>query len=233
MSNAKETKLLVFDTIKAGVNTLDTIAKELKLTKYTVCKITNELTTKKLIKIENHPENYSGRRTNYYSVNESFYSVYIEQKDNCFNCISIDIKGNVVKRFDFVMNNKQSIIENIKNMLNYLGRKQVFGKYCIKIFINCELKLENLKNDKISFMSKEDIIINCLSDKDKMILFTLNGKNYISAYDHLHYPQKGIGEKTILKALHIDKHYTFSDELYEGIFLSLSKYAYDNLHKLI
>lgn len=233
MNDSKATKIIIFNAIKSGVNTLTSISEKTGLSMLTACRITSQLTKMKLIKCETHPENYSGRRTNYYSINDSYFSVFIEQINNCFNCISIDINGNVVKRLDFVMSKNASLNDNIKRFYTYLVKKRIINDLCLGIFVVCDQSIENLLLKNIQVTTKEDIIINFLSEDDKMILFTLNGKHYISAYGHIHYPEKGIGEKTISKTLHIDKHYEFSEELYDGIFLSLSKYTYDNLHKQI
>ena len=186
-----------------------------------------------IIKRETLPEGRSGRRTNLYSIVDSYHSMFIEQKNNCFSCISIDIKGNVTERFDFVMSSRFSLKENVKMLFKKFKKKRVFGKYCIGIFAVCDKEVAEFMPSEVMITTKEQIILDCLSERDKMILFNLGNKYVISAYSHIHYPEKGIAYKTINKAIKIDKEYNFSTALYDGVFLSLSKYSYDNLINLI
>lgn len=228
------TKLAVLNAIKNGYTTLDEIMKVVNISKISTCQITKDLIKKNIIKCETFPENKNGRRTNHYSVVDKYHSMFIEQRDKYINCISINISGTVIERLDYVLNPKLSLKDNIQEVFHKFKRKRIFGKYCIGIFAVCDNDdfIKNLPEHTF-ITTKEKLILNCLSDPNKMILFNLGKKQVISAYSHIHYPQKGIGEKTICKTLNIDIKYDFTEELYDGVFLSLAKFSLDGLSKLL
>ncbi len=229
----KNNLISVLNAIKEGYNSLDNIIKTLDISKVSACNLTQILFDKKLIVIENEPEGRSGRRTNLYRIENRYHTMFFEQVGRTFRCISIDISGRVVDRFDFVIIPRLSMKDNLKILYSRFKKNRNFGKFCVDVFAVCDDEVAKLLPKSTKVMTKEDIILSCLSENDKAILFKLGNKFAISLYSHFHYPKSGVGEKTIRKTIEIDKEYSFCSELYDGIFLSLEKHSLDKLVDLI
>ena len=110
-------------------------------------------------------------------------------------------------------------------MFKKFRKKRIFGKYCIEVFAVCNSDTAILLPKNVICTTKEEIILSSLSENDKVILFKLGKKLAISAYNHIHFPKKGVGETTSNKVLDIDKTYTFCEELYDGLFLAMQHYS--------
>ena len=225
--------ILALNAIKDGINSLDGLSKHLNISKVTAINLTQALLNKRLIVMETEPEGRTGRRTNLYRIEDNYHTMFFEQVGRTFRCISIDIKGRVVDRFDFVIIPRLSMKDNLKVLYGRFKKNRNFGKYCVDVFAVCNDETAKLLPKSTKVMTKENIILSCLSEDDKAILFKLDNKYAMSLYSHIHYLKSGIGEKTIHKAIDFDKEYSFCKELYDGIFLSLEKHSLNKLTDLI
>jgi hypothetical protein len=229
----KNNLILIINAIKEKSKSLDELSEELKISKVTAINLTKMLVEKNIIAVDTVLENKTGRPTNYYRIENKCHTMFFEQTNKSFRCISIDLCGRVVDRFDFVIIPRLSMQANVEILYKRFKSKHDFGKYCIDVFASCSNELIKYLTKTTKIMSKEEIILTCLSEKDKAILFKLGNKYSMSLYSHIQIPQKGIGEKILHKAIKFDKIYKFSHELYDGIFLALEKHSLKQLDKLI
>ncbi len=229
----KNNLLLIINALKENKKSLDDLTKELKISMVTAINLTKILVDKKLIVVETDSEKKTGRPTNYYRIENKRHTMFFEQTNKSFRCISIDVCGRVVDRFDFAYIPRLSIKDNIKILYKIFNSKHVFGKYCVDVFASCNEETAKYLPASTKIMSKEEIILTCLSENDKAILFKLGNKYSMSLYSHIQTPQHGIGEKILHKTITFDKEYTFSNELYDGIFLALEKHSLKQLDNYI
>ncbi len=225
--------LNIFKSIINGKNTLNDIAKEVGVSKVTACELTKILVAKNLIKFENPPRNIRGKRPNIYSVVNDYHCMYFEELRRRFCCISIDINGTVIDRFDCIYRTDLNKEQNLKILYKKFRKSRAFRKYCIDIFAVCSDETAKYLPKNTIRATKEEIILNCLSEPDKVILFQLHKTLALSVYSHIHYPQKGVGNILANKVLNIDKTYHFRKELYDGLFLAMQKHSLDKLLDLI
>ncbi len=229
----KQNMIAIFKSIAYGNSSLSSIARDVGISKMTACDLTRLLIDKNIIKCETLPQGKVGRRPNIYSIIDKYHCMFFEEVGRSYCCISIDINGNVIERFDYVLRNDISKKENIRLLYKKFRKKKIFNKYCIGVFGVCsDETAKYLPNDTIK-TTKEDIILQYLSEPSKVILFKLGKRLVISAYSHIHYPKSGVGETTANKVLTIDKTYSFCDELYDGLFLAMQQYSLDKLSRLI
>ena len=229
----KQNTLAIFNSITKGNNTLNAIASDVGISKMTACELTQELIKKNIIKVETIAQGRVGRRPNLYSVIDKYHCMYFEETEKSFCCISIDINGHVIDRFDHVFRKELSKKENVKLLFQKFRKKRIFGKYCIDVFAVCKDDTALLLPKNVIRTNKERIILTSLSENDKIILFKFGKKLVISAYSHIHYPKRGVGEITISKVFNIDKIYSFCDELYDGLFLAMQRHSLDKISHLI
>lgn len=229
----KQNALAIFNSIVNGNNTLNAIAQDAGISKMTACEITQLLIKKNIIKFETMPQGKAGRRPNVYSIVDNYHCMYFEETEKSYCCISIDINGNVIDRFDHVFRKELSKKENVKILFQKFRQKRIFGKYYIDVFADCNDETARYLPKNVIRTNKEEIILSNLSEPDKIILFKLGKKLVISAYSHIHYLQKGVGEKLTNKVLNIDKTYTFCKELYDGLFLAMEKHSLHKISQLI
>ena len=199
----------------------------------TASELTRALIEQNIIECTTLPQGKAGRRPNIYNVINKYHCMFFEEIGRSFCCISIDINGNVIERFDYVLRKELNLKENVKLLYKKFRSKKIFNKYCVGVFAVCSDETAKHVPINTIITTKEDIILNNLSDPSKVILFKLGKKLAISAYSHIHYPKNGIGEASINKALEIDNTYTFSDELYDGLFLAMQKYSLNQLSNYI
>lgn len=223
----------VLKSIMNGNNTLNEIVKDVGITKVTACDLTKELVSKNIIKYDNPPRNSVGKRPNVYSIVSDYHCMYFEELRRRFSCISIDINGQVVDRFDVIYRKDLSKKENLKILYKKFRKSRLFNKRCIDIFAVCSDETAKYLPKNTIRTTKEDIILKYLSEPDKMILFNLDKKIVISAYTHIHYPQKGVGMVIANKVLKFDKTYIFNKELYDGLFLAMEKHSLNRLLDII
>ena len=219
----KNNLALIISALMNETKTLEQLMNELKISKVTAIKLTKTLLNKSLISVKSNSKNKSGRPTNYYRIETKRHTMFFEQTKRSFRCISIDACGRVIDRFDFAYIPRLSMKDNVKILYKRFSSKRDFGKYCVDVFASCDSEIAKYLPTNTKVMSKEEIILNCLSENDKAILFKLDNTYAMSLYSHIHVPQQGIGEKTLNKTIKFDKEYTFSKELYDGIFLALEK----------
>ena len=229
----KQNTLAIFNAIINGYNTLNAIANNVGVSKMTACELTQELIKKNIIKAGTVAQGKVGRRPNLYSIIDKYHCMYFEETEKSFCCISIDINGHVIDRFDHVFRKELSKKENVKLLFQKFKKKRIFGKYCIDIFAVCKDDTALLLPKNVIITNKENIILTSLSESDKIILFKLGKKLAISAYSHIHYPKRGVGEITITKTLNIDRTYSFCDELYDGLFLAMQRHSLNIISQLI
>ena len=229
----KQNMLAIFNSIIKGNNTLNKIASDVGISKMTACELTRKLVKNDIIKVNTAPQGKSGRRPNIYSLVDKYHCMYFEETEKSFCCISIDINGHVIDRFDHVFMRELSKKDNVRLLFEKFRKKRIFGKYCIEVFANCNDDTALLLPKNVIRSTKEDIILSSLSENNKIILFKLGKKLAISAYNHIHYPKRGVGEITAHKVLDLDKTYTFCEELYDGLFLAMQHYSLAKISQLI
>lgn len=229
----RQNMLAIFNSIVNGNSTLNAISKDVGISKMTACELTQKLVKNNIIKVETVSQGRSGRRPNIYSLVDKYHCMYFEETVKSFCCISIDINGHVIDRFDHVFMSEYSKKENLKLLFKKFRKKRIFGKYCIEIFANCNDDTALLLPKNVVRTTKENIILSSLSEKDKVILFKLGDKLALSAYNHIHFPKKGVGEITANKVLDIDKTYTFCEQLYDGLFLAMQRYSLTKISQLL
>ena len=229
----KQNTILKLNSVRNGNITLDLIAKDIGLSKMTVSEITRCLVAKNILEIQTEPQQRSGRRSNLYSIIDKYHCMFFEENRRGYSCISINTKGQVIDRFDYVFRNDINKQENIKLMFKKFKKKRIFNQYCVDIFAVCEDDTAELLPKNVIRTTKEKMILTYLSENNKVILFKLGKQLAISAYSHIHFPKNHIGEVTINKVLSVDKEYFFSDELYDGVFLALEKHSMDKIYDLI
>ena len=229
----RQNMIAIFNSILNGYKTLNEIAKNVGISKVTACDLTQILVKKNIIKFDNPKRNSVGKRPNVYSIVDIYYSMYFEEGPRSFNCISIDINGNVVDRFDFIIRKELSKLDNLKLLYKRFRQKRSFNKYCITVFGNCSDDTAKYLPKSTIKLNKEEIILSSLSESDKVILFKLNNKLVLSLYSHIHFPKQGVGEVIANKVICIDKTYIFNDALYDGLFLAMQKHSLKKLTELI
>jgi hypothetical protein len=103
----------------------------------------------------------------------------------------------------------------------------------VDIFAVCNEDIARLLPSTTKVLTKEQIILEELSESDKAILFKLGDRYAASLYSHIQYPKSGVGEKSYRKVIDFHKEYKFSNELYDGIFLALAKHSLKKLNDYI
>ena len=229
----KHNLIAIFNSVIKGKNTLNSIAQDVGISKMNACDLTQELIQRNLLTVETVAQGRTGRKPNLYSIVDKYHCMFFEETEKSFCCISIDINGHVIDRFDHVFIKELSKKENVKLLFQKFRKKHIFGKYCIEIFAVCNDDTALYLPKNVVRTTKESIILSSLAENDKVILFKLGKKLAISAYNCIHFPKKGIGETTINKVLNIDKTYTFCKELYDGLFLAMQRYSLSKLVELI
>ena len=219
--------------IKNGCCLLSDLQKKLNISLVSIYKYVHYLIDKDIICCETIPECRSGRRTNIHKVVDKYHTMFFEYTGKSFRCISIDIAGRVVDRFDFVIIPRLSMKDNLKVLYKRFANNRKTFKYCVDIFASCDEEIARLLPKSTKVLTKEQIILEGLSEDDKSILFKLGDKYAASLYSHILYPKAGVGEKSYRKIIDFDKEYEFSSELYDGVFLALAKHSLKRLDDFV
>ena len=212
----------IYNEILSGKNTINSIAKQLKISNLSVCKLANNLAKKKIIEISAPPRDKVGRRCHIYTPSHKYYSIFIDKQQDAFCVIGISTNGKSVLRFDFDINYEgktaQDVFDNY--VLDEIKSNPNF-KFCLAIYLSGINIDEILTDDTVIKASKEEIIVHSLMDKNKIMLFEFDNKLILSIYSHIHYPQAD--KKSLYDAMPIHELISFTGGLYFETFDALNR----------
>ena len=223
----------IFDSIMRGNNTLNAIAKDTGVTKMTASELTRDLISKGIIKYDTFPRTIRGKRPYIYSIVDNYHCMFFEETPRSFSCISLDVNGHVIDRFDHIFRKELSKKQNVDILFQKFRKKPAFKKYCIEVLACCSSDTAKYLPKNVNISTKENIILDNLSERDKVVLFNMGSKIILSTYSHYHTVSKGVKEKTINKVLNVDKVYTFHEQLYDGLFLAMQVRIINKLREMI
>ena len=222
---------LVFEAILKGHHTIKGIVKQTKLATQTVWNILDDYSKKGVVEISKPAKETTGRRSHSYNLSSQLHCMYFEECPRSYSCIAINIKGEVVHRFDHAKRKDLSIEEDLKILYKKLRSYKLYKNYCLEIVGACSEKISSMLPDTIYKTTRERLVLDFLSEPDKIILFSFEGKLVTSAYSNIIYHDVGVRIDDVEKVLPIDKKY-YVDDIYDSIFLALQKYALEKLSKI-
>ena len=115
------------------------------------------------------------------------------------------------------------VIPKLKNNPNY--------ERCLGIFLITNGTDVLPREENITITTKEDLIVTAFSDKNKTILFEINGKLFVSLYAHIYVPT--VDKQSLMNAIPFDEIYTYNGELYFEVYDALQRIAMNYLEKYI
>ena len=221
----------IFTAIIKGSHTLNDITENSKIGRLSVWKILDEYAKKGILDIEKPARKSVGRREFHYYLSKKLHCMYFEECPRSYSCISINIEGNVVDRFDHAKRRDLTVEEDLRILYKKLRANKLFKKFCVDIIGVCTDEIQKKLPNSIIKTTRPELIFNILSEKDKIILFEIDGKLTTSAFGNTIYHNDDVTEDKIREILPIDKKYVFKDEL-DGVFEALQRHSIEKLAKL-
>jgi hypothetical protein len=208
---------LVFKAIINGSNTIKKIINTTRLATQTVWSIIDEYTKKGIIEIQKPVKDSVGRRMHIYSISKLVHCMYFEECPRSYSCIAINIEGKVVHRFDHAKIKDLTPEQDLKILYKKLKSYKHYKNYCVDIIGVCSEKINTLLPSMVLKTTQEKLVIDFLSEPDKIILFNFDGKLVTSAFGNAIYHDSCVKIDDISKVLPIDIKYSI-DDIYDGIY---------------
>lgn len=228
----KANSLLVFGAIKNGYDTILKLTEHLGIGHATIEKICTDLVSRKILIAEKKKLGVKGRCAVSYAVCPEHYCAYIEESNECFSCILINMQKYAIERFDkrkFVVTVPLS--EVISRVDRTITAREDYSVFCRGIYIVCTDETASLMPSYFKRINKEEFIVNSLKSDDKISLFEFPDKCILSTYGKVIYTKAK--RKGIEHVFTPDEVFKIKKPFYEEIFSALQMSALNELKHLI
>ena len=222
--------LKVYNSIVRGNDTHFKILKDTGISRYTISEITNNLVERNILEVTIPKRDEVGRRINKYKASNNYFCVFIDKQEKFFSTIGITTSGSANIRFDYRVDHNGLSAQEVfdKFVMNQIKKDEIF-KYCMAIYL---INGDDLKtNNEVIKTTKESLIIESLTNTDKMILFEFNGRCVMSLYGRIHHTDTD--KYTLSNDLEFDEIITLQGDLYYESFNALQIIATKNIEKII
>ena len=228
----KTNSILVFEAVNQGYDTIIKLTEHLGLGHATVEKVCTDLVNRKILISEKLKSGAKGRCAFSYSVCRDHYCAYVEESEECFSCILINMSQYAIERFDkrkFVYSVPLS--EVISRVDKAITSRDDYTTFCKGIYISCNDDTASLIPPYFKRINKEDFIVNALKSDDKISVFEFPNKCILSIYGNIiHTNAKRRGIEHVFTP---DEIFKIKKPFYEEIFLALQMSAFKELKLLI
>jgi predicted transcriptional regulator len=227
----RQNMMLILKAISDKDKSIYDLMSETGISYQNINRILKQLLSAKIIEKHAPVRQQTGRRVIYYKFTNKINCTYIEERQNSFYLISINVFGEVVNRLDYKIRRNISLEENIHDFLRISSHKYSYNALCVDTLVYCTDESAKLFPDNFKRIDKVNAILEIMSEEDKVVLFNIENKIYVYAYGKPLALQENSNIEDIKRVIHIDLEYEFPKATM-GVIVAVERHALKNIISL-